>query len=169
MATGIDPSSSAQNTNLAVSSIGRACQITPAAKAELSELFRQKFDSWSSTNLPRAGVDTELDGLVRKHGLQRSQASRQLFAYKKTRPDLVNVTFDDDTHKVLDSLFGRLGDVDSVVEVILDGFASSNFCTEEPRLPGCDRPALSMFEACREAVAPHLTKLVRSYVQAIAE
>ncbi len=62
----------------------RATQITKEGKDELWAYFDKK--NWArNTPMPRANVDTALDGIINKFKLQRDQASRQLLKWKAAK------------------------------------------------------------------------------------
>lgn len=142
---------------------GRAKPITAEQKKELIDFFANSFDGWKGTSLPRKGVDLDLDKLLTKLGLTRSQASRQLCTFKKTsRPHLVGFRFDAEPAEIKKNMVARLGGVDVVVESVLDAFQSGDFCVRDA-LRG------QYFENCRDEVRKHVQWLIEALIQAAAE
>ena len=91
------------------------------------EYFAANFDSWASKNLPRQVVELELDAILEKRQLKRSQASRRLTAYEKTRLELVAVSINADQSTIERNISNLLGGAEAVVDVLLDAFAESKF------------------------------------------
>ena len=160
-----DEAISAENgeEQAATSGSMRAKPITTEQKDKLLELFQQKYDGWKNTSLPRAGVDQDLDQLLKNLGLSRSQAGRQLLKFKKaSNPELMCIHLDSDANTIQKNITNRLGGVEIVVDGVLESFAYSSFCVD-------DDFRKNYFDECRDAVRPHVTAFIEAFVEAAAE
>ena len=147
---------------------GRTNRITAAAKNELYEFFAKSVTGWTSKGLPRERVDPGLDKLLTKLGLQRSQASRQLMAFKKAR-GMMPLSFNASADEINASLTSRVGGVEAVVSEVLDTFVETSYCTVEAQHPArTAEPASCLFRACRDAAQPHVQSLLTKFIFAIA-
>jgi len=86
--------------------------ITKKAKDDLRKLFEGP-PKWSrNKRLPKAGGDTQLDNIISKHGLKRTQAARQLRNFKDREYSHSQITM--------------LIDPDSIFEAIKDSLSVSS-------------------------------------------
>jgi len=80
-------------------------RITAEAIQELQDYFKAKKYPRNKT-LPRAGGELELDAVILKHSLNRSQVARQLLGYKKKNFEYSTVVFShskDELKKIISS------------------------------------------------------------------
>uniref|UniRef100_A0A7S3JZC2 Uncharacterized protein n=1 Tax=Aureoumbra lagunensis TaxID=44058 RepID=A0A7S3JZC2_9STRA len=133
----------------------------------LRELFSKKIDVWANHNLPRRGVDTELDEFLDEQKLKRSQASLQLRNFKRaSRPELLQLRVDCSVEELGKRIRARVNGVDFVTNKALDDFRATYFF-DDPKDIELVRP--TYFDACREELKAYVVSIVEKLIVANAE